>query len=239
MRENLILYNKVHKPALVLRSPTKTMYKATYASEYKNVQQDFHFQMQSLARIFLVKNGNWDFPVSFASTSMYLMARASISCPDTFRDILIPILTEKSDYLHAEGVAHAVWALSQAEVWDAAVWEILNKLALEKDFSWKTVKNPRWSVTLYAEHNNKEHFLQGELTEFASELFYQEKTALFELHQGYKRAAEKCPERGFAKIVGELEAKYPALKRNADLFAQIHENAEILDYKTNAKVSMV
>ena len=83
---------------------------------------------------------------------------------------------------------------------------------MEKDFQWKTVKNPRWSVSIYSELNGKEHFLQSEVTQFASEIFFQEKAALFELHQGYTIAAEKAPNSGFDKIVSELESRYPTLR---------------------------
>ena len=54
LRENLLLYNKVNHPDLVLKSPTKSMYKSHYASQYATVHQDFHFQMQGLARIFKI-----------------------------------------------------------------------------------------------------------------------------------------------------------------------------------------
>jgi hypothetical protein len=53
----------------------------------------------------------------------------------------LPVLKQKIEYLHAEGVAQAVWALANAEIWDKDVWNGLKKLIASKDFNYTYVKN--------------------------------------------------------------------------------------------------
>ena len=52
-------------------------------------------------------------PVAFASNALYILARnGMIETNDrVVQDKLIPLLHEKNEYLHGEGVAQAVYAL--------------------------------------------------------------------------------------------------------------------------------
>jgi hypothetical protein len=77
--------------------------------------------------------------------------------------VLLPIIREKAEYLHAEGVSQTVWALSNAGVYDKDLWDILKKAILEKPFDYEYVKNSRWSAAFYIPQKGNEHFMQGEL----------------------------------------------------------------------------
>ncbi len=103
---------------------------------------------------------------------MYVLERNGLSSKETYENVLLPVLKAKADYLHSEGVAQAVYALSSAGVYDAEIWESLKKSILSKDFDYTVVKNEQWSATYYQTHNGGEHFFQGELTPFANSLFF-------------------------------------------------------------------
>jgi hypothetical protein len=65
-----------------------------------------------------VSKGDEDLPVAFAANALYVFERNGGGNKEDYDKLLLPILREKVDYLHAEGVAQAVWALSNAGLYD-------------------------------------------------------------------------------------------------------------------------
>jgi hypothetical protein len=59
-----------------------------------------------------------DLPVAFASNALYVLERngAGPEVREGYENLLLPILRAKVENLHAEGVAQAIWALSNAEL---------------------------------------------------------------------------------------------------------------------------
>ena len=53
-------------------------------------------------------------PVAFATNALYVLERNGAGDREQYERVILPILREKSEYLHAEGVAQAVWALANA-----------------------------------------------------------------------------------------------------------------------------
>ena len=55
-------------------------------------------------------------PVAFATNALYILARNGMieSNDRVVAEKLIPLLHEKKDYLHGEGIAQSVYALEQA-----------------------------------------------------------------------------------------------------------------------------
>jgi hypothetical protein len=85
-------------------------------------------------------------PVAFATNTLYVLERNGLGAREAYEKVLLPIIREKGEYLHAEGVSQAIWALANAElVEDAALWSTLKKLVLTKDFAPVFIKNERWS----------------------------------------------------------------------------------------------
>jgi hypothetical protein len=56
---------------------------------------------------------------------LYVLERNGGGDREAYSKVLLPILREKSEYLHAEGVAQAVWALSNAGIYDTDIWNTL------------------------------------------------------------------------------------------------------------------
>lgn len=80
-----------------------------------------------------------------------------------YETILVPLLKEKFDYLHAEGVAQAVWGLASAEIYDRDLWTKLNKAIKEKDFNYTVVKNEKWTASEFGTMTGTEHFFESEV----------------------------------------------------------------------------
>lgn len=53
-------------------------------------------------------------PVAFASNALYILERYGLGNKEDYERVLLPILREKAQYLHSEGVAQTVWALTNA-----------------------------------------------------------------------------------------------------------------------------
>jgi hypothetical protein len=87
---------------------------------------------------------NHDLPVAFASNALYVLERNDARSPDVYDSVLIPIITNKIDYLHIEGVGQAVWSLAQAGKFDNHdLWNKLADRVTQKEFGDKLtyVKN--------------------------------------------------------------------------------------------------
>jgi hypothetical protein len=61
-------------------------------------------------------------PVAFASNALYVLERNGLGNKEYYEKLL-PVLKNKIEYLHSEGVTQAVWALSSAQIWDSDIWE--------------------------------------------------------------------------------------------------------------------
>ena len=111
--------------------------------------------------------------MAFASNSLYILERNNAGNHDCYNRVIVPVLKAKADYLHAEGVAQAVWGLASAQIWDKELWAKFNDLIINhKDYDYKVVKNKRWSTICFETLNRKEHFFESELTAFTNDLFF-------------------------------------------------------------------
>ena len=112
-----------------------------------------------------VSKGSENLPVAFASNALYVLERNGGGNRDDYEKVLLPILRKKIDYLHGEGVAQAVWALSNAGIWDSEIWDGLKGHIANKTYDQVYVKNQRWSSGYYTTHTGTEHFFQRELND--------------------------------------------------------------------------
>ena len=111
------------------------------------VRNDLEEGLKTLDRILNISTATQDLPVAFATNALYVLERNGATDRSYYETILLPILRKKADYLHAEGVAQAVWALSNAEIYDKEIWGQLGRLVREKNFNYTIVKNERWSAS--------------------------------------------------------------------------------------------
>ena len=177
-RENLLLQNKVHNPQKVLKSGKASLFSHVAQKSLASVSDDIKSNLENLQSVLYVltpsDNGKAaDLPVAFATNTLYVLERNGAGSRDSYKSLLIPIIKQKAEYLHAEGLAQAVWALSNAElVDDKDLWATLAKAAESKDFTPLYVQNGRWTTGAFYTHGGAEHFFQSELNEFADQLFF-------------------------------------------------------------------
>jgi hypothetical protein len=231
-RERLLLENKVKEPHRVNKSGKVNKLSAQFSEKsLTNVNQDLKesiAQLQNMLYVLLPSQPGAklpDLPVAFATNTLYVLERngAGAVTRDAYENLLLPVIRNKAEYLHAEGVAQAVWALSNAEIVDdSALWGKLKQLVVEKDFTPVIVKNERWSATLYQTTSGSEHFFQSELSEFADNLFFKDHINLFEAYNGLLKANSLNKELGLDSAIKHLETKYgDILLRKNEQFREI------------------
>jgi hypothetical protein len=111
-----------------------------------------------LKRIFDIDNKEANLPVAFATNAMYVLARNDIPAGDIIQEKLLPLIKQKKEYLHAEGIAHMAYALSKEQIWDKEAWEIIGSQVPSKQFDYVLVKNDRWSLSRFCLHSGSEHW---------------------------------------------------------------------------------
>jgi hypothetical protein len=208
----------------------KTSQGALFTQAYAESKNDLMVNLRRLGGIFKANDGKWDFPVAFATNSMYLMARHQIICQDTFTKILVPVVKAKRDLLHAEGLAHFAWGLSRAELWDSEAWAIVKEEALSKQFEYTVVKHKPWFSNQYVEATKQDHLLQGSASDFYQEYFFREGAQLYELHDALVYANELNAELGLKEIIKELESRHMKLRANREIFLKLHKHNNAFDY---------
>ena len=69
---------------------------------------DIKTGLEALHRNFAIENANPNYPVAFATNSMYVLAREdgeSSASREIIVNALLPVVKAKSAYLHGEGLA--------------------------------------------------------------------------------------------------------------------------------------
>ena len=127
----------------------------------KSCELDLEEKLKKLQRLFRIKNEEYEMPVAFATNALYILARNGMieSNDRVVADKLIPLLHEKKDWLHGEGVAQAVYALEQSENYDTETWALLKEKIQAKDFDYFIVKQSRLSVLQFETLSGSEHLM--------------------------------------------------------------------------------
>eukprot|EP00350_Pseudokeronopsis_sp_OXSARD2_P013936 CAMPEP_0170540528 /NCGR_PEP_ID=MMETSP0211-20121228/518_1 /TAXON_ID=311385 /ORGANISM="Pseudokeronopsis sp., Strain OXSARD2" /LENGTH=242 /DNA_ID=CAMNT_0010842971 /DNA_START=106 /DNA_END=831 /DNA_ORIENTATION=- len=224
-RERLLLESKVNQPEVVMKSGTRNpLTKDFNQKSLQQVATNIEDGTQSLLKLLYVGGSVDSLPVAFASNALYVLERGGSGDREFYDKVILPVLRNKIEFLHGDGVAHTVWALSKAQIWDTSIWEGLKKHIKEKNFNVQFVKNQRWSAGLFETHAGNEHFFEGEVNSFAHELFFQDKLSLYELYNGLV-AANSQSNLDLGESLKLVEQRYKEHLQNNAEFQQIEEAA--------------
>lgn len=151
---------------------------------------------------------------------MYTLQRYGRAKPAHFKNVFIPILKEKGEYLHAEGVATAIWALSKAQQWDKETWKILLAHVEDRDFNYNYVKTQRWNIEDIIENGTNEHFFEKSYDDFIHGSYFRDDINLLEIHEGLKHAVKVNPTLEFEHALKMVEERYDDRIRHHEKFAE-------------------
>ena len=117
-----------------------------------------------------------------------MLGRNQIFSQKAIDEVLISVLDEKIDYLHAEGVANSIHGLAMLEYYDnKEIWSKLLKAAREKHFDVQHVKSGVWTADKFYELDGSENVFGRQFNAFAQDLFFQDRINLFELYNALKK----------------------------------------------------
>jgi hypothetical protein len=113
-RERLLLENKVRAPQQVNKTGKTNKLTAQYAEKsLGSVDLDLKESLTQLQNMLYVLQPSQpgaklpDLPVAFATNALYSLERngAGAATREVYESLLLPVLRQKADNLHAEGVA--------------------------------------------------------------------------------------------------------------------------------------
>lgn len=144
--------------------------------------------------------------------------------------VLIPILEEKAEHLHAEGLAGAIWALGQYDSGNSdLVVNLLNHYE-SKHFGNDIVfvSNTKYSMDSWTTAENT-HGFELDSTDDFKKMYFQDHIVCLELYQGLKNlqnqslsseASEKV-----SQVLGDMEERHKITSDSMWYFKQLTENS--------------
>jgi hypothetical protein len=106
-RERIVLENKIANPKNVMkRAKLMNWQRNTNESFLKEVNKDIEEHLVHLHRLLTVSTGKEDVPVAFAANALYVLERNNVNYnKEEYYKILLPVILNKIENLHAEGIA--------------------------------------------------------------------------------------------------------------------------------------
>jgi hypothetical protein len=197
------------------------------------VELDLHTGFDHLREMLIImkEKRSTKFPVAFAANTLYALEKNGLRNEDMYKNVLIPILKKKASYLHAEGLAGAIWALGQYNSKENELISDLLDLYHTKKFADKI------QYVTNAKFNNEEYFsaegtisYEFDSTKEFSKMYYQEHIVCLELYEGLKnlsgqRSLSKPTQSKIGEIIGDLESNYAITSDSYSFYKQISEGS--------------
>ena len=179
-KEKLLLESQLKNEELVSDKKGK---KETVEKDLKEVSEDIDKNLKFLARMLIMENEDYDFPVAFASNLLYILSKNGrmdiLADMDKYTDIIL----KKQDFLHIEGLAHTAHALAQRGIFEGQVWDAIHhQINSKPTFQIDYVKNENYDPTRFEYVGLKggfgartvEHIGQEAFKEEVQELIYED-----------------------------------------------------------------
>lgn len=169
-----------------------------------------------------------DIPVSFASNTLYSMEKNGLRNEEMYRKIIFPILKAKAQYLHADGLAGAIWALGQYESKDSELISTLLKNYESRTFGTDLVyvKNLKLSMDAFASAEGSHTFERNSTPEIKN-LFINGHLACLELYDGLQNLSTQTLDSKTSKrvneVLGNLKERQSITSDSYSIYKQLRE----------------
>lgn len=187
---------------------------------------------QSLYEIFTIlkANGERDFPVSFASDTLYAMEKNGLRDERIYKNILFPILKKKAQYLHSDGLAGSIWALGQYQCTDGDLISRILETYEEKFFGTDVVyvdNAPFTNETFLSQEGAFTMELNS--TQEFKKMFFKNHIACLELFEGLKNLSNQTLESNangrVSEVLNDLETRQQITSDSYWFYKQISGGA--------------
>lgn len=226
-RERDFLRTRIMKPSETVCSklPFATGADTTFLTKVETDLSDGLKHLETLLTI-LSAAKKTDLPVSFASYALYAMEKNGLRNEKIYKNLLFPVLKAKAQYLHAEGLSSALWALGKYESKDN---ELINTLLARYDESGfgsnlMYVKNAKYSTENFLSAQGS-HAYENESTEKFRKLYFDDNLSCLELYEGLKNISyqklDKSASASVAAVIANLEDKQPLVSDSYAFYKQL------------------
>lgn len=146
-KEKMLLESQLKNADLVM---AKKFESKQAEKDLKEVTDDINDNLKFLARMLIMENENFDFPVAFASNLLYILAKNDrmdiLADLERYTDIIV----KKQNFMHLEGLAHTAHALAKQGIFEGDVWEAIHHQVNSKPtFQIDFVKNENYDPTKF------------------------------------------------------------------------------------------
>ncbi len=223
-REWQLINARVNKPSTVLQKKPKASGDRAYLDEVNGDLEKCLDRMSQM--LFILKDKkDLDHPVAFASNTLYAMELHGQGDAATYKKLLFPILKNKAQNLHNEGIATAIWALGQMEEVDEGVVEALVDQAATKQFAneLEFFNATRFRADEFKPAANN-HFDESILLEPVRNLFFKDHIHAAELYEGLKQLSTKLDGKVGEKVtnlMSHLESTHDELKESYNAYKEL------------------
>ncbi len=230
-REKEMLHTRLHKKSESVKFDNFL----TTGSDRKNltkIEGELEAGFQSLHEIFTIlkANGEKDFPVSFASNTLYAMEKNGLRDQKIYEDILFPILKKKAKYLHSEGLAGSIWALGQYQCTDANLISRILDTYDDKSFGTDVVyvDNAPFTNETFLSQEGAFSMELSSTKEFTN-MFFKNHITCLELFEGLKNLSNQTLESKasgrVAEVLSDLESRQQITSDSYWFYKQISGGA--------------
>ena len=143
--------------------------------------------------------------------------------------MFVPILKAKAQYLHAEGVAAAIYAASKQDNVDEELLKLLFKQADERSFGDEVcyVRSDRWSVDTFKDARGYHAFESTFKPQFA-DLYYRNFVNLCDMHVGLtalnKKSLSKDLHDSIDCFLARFDKAHPELASHLEAYELVHSH---------------
>lgn len=178
------------------------------------IESELHHGFESLNELMIImkEKGQLDFPVSFAANALYALEKNGLRNEKMYESILYPILRNKAQYLHSEGLAGAIWALGQVQSTDADLIVRILDSYNHKKFGTDVVyvNNAALSNESFVSADGS-HGMEFDSTKEFSNMYFKDHIVCLELYEGLKnlssQALDSAANGRVSEVLKDLEEK--------------------------------
>lgn len=229
-REREMMRNRVERQADTVK------YKNFYTTGsdqkmLKKIEEDLDRGLGHLQDLLdvLKHKRDYDIPVAFASNALYALEKNGLRNEEIYKRVLFPILKKKAQYLHADGLAGAIWALGQFNSGDGELVNTLLKHYENKKFGTDVVfvSNVRLSSESFTTAEGV-HAMEFESTKEYKDMYFKDHMTCLELYDGLKNLSSQSLSSGasskISEIMGDLESKQKITSDSHWFYKQLTES---------------
>ena len=230
-REREMMKNRIENKAETVR--LKTPYHTGSDGKYlSKIESDLHDGFEQLREMLEIMKTSKDknYPVAFASNILYSLEKNGLRNEEVYQNILFPLLKKKAEFLHAEGIAGALWALGQVGTTDSDLVSKLLDQYQNKKFGEDVVyvNNTAMSIESYITGKGT-HTHEFESKADFRKIYFDGHVGLFELYDGLKLlSSQSLSSEVSGKIstaIKEIESKHKDTLGSYTYYKQLTETA--------------